>query len=46
LPGSRITVVTQYYWPDEVGIAPYSTRLAEHLVEMGEIGRASCRERV
>ena len=35
LEGSHITIVTQYYWPEHVGIAPYSTRLAEHLAERG-----------
>jgi glycosyltransferase involved in cell wall biosynthesis len=35
ISGSHITVVSQYYWPEHVGIAPYSTRLAEHLVECG-----------
>lgn len=33
--GRRFTVVTQFYWPEHVGIAPYSTRLAEHLVALG-----------
>ena len=35
IAGRRITIVSQYYWPEHVGIAPYSTRLAEHLVELG-----------
>ena len=33
--GQRITLVTQYYWPEHVGIAPYSTRMAEHLADQG-----------
>lgn len=33
--GKRITLVSQFYWPEHVGIAPYSTRLAEHLAEQG-----------
>ena len=35
IKGSNITVVSQFYWPEHVGIAPYSTRLAEHLAGQG-----------
>jgi glycosyltransferase involved in cell wall biosynthesis len=37
LTNRRITIVTQYYWPEHVGIAPYSTRLAEHLADIGAV---------
>lgn len=35
LNGQRIALVSVYYWPEDVGIAPYSTAIAEHLAQLG-----------
>ena len=35
LEGRHIIVVSMHYWPEETGIAPYSTGVAEHLAAIG-----------
>lgn len=35
LNGARIVLVSVSYWPEDVGIAPYSTAMAEHFVSCG-----------
>lgn len=35
LAGRRILVIGINYWPEPTGIAPYTTGMAEHLVELG-----------
>lgn len=31
----RVLYLSPYYWPEEIGSAPYCTQLAEHLVDKG-----------
>lgn len=34
-PGSSVLIVGINYWPEETGVAPYTTALAEHLASSG-----------